>query len=118
MGGYLVWIAAIIALAAGILIGYLVRRAVGETKIKSAETEAKRILDEATKAGETRKKEMLVEARDEIQKLREELEREVRRDGRRFRRLNAGSSQKRRRLIDGRSLSVKERKTSQSRRKP
>ncbi len=72
------WAFAAIALAVGVIGGYFVRRAIGEAKIASAETEAKRIVDEASKTGETRKKEMLVEAKDETQKLREELEREVR----------------------------------------
>ncbi|NLA60428.1 MAG: DUF3552 domain-containing protein, partial [Firmicutes bacterium] len=59
------WTVPLIALLVGALAGYLVRRAVGEAKIKSAEVEAKRILDDATKSAETKKREILVEARDE-----------------------------------------------------
>ncbi|MGE5578598.1 MAG: ribonuclease Y [Bacillota bacterium] len=72
------WAIGAAALVVGLVAGYLVRRAVGEAKIKSAEAEAKRVLDEAYKSGETRKRELLVEARDETQRLREELEREIR----------------------------------------
>lgn len=62
----------------GVLLGYILRRVIGEAKISSAEAEAKRIVDEAVKAAETKKREILVEARDESQKLREDLEREIR----------------------------------------
>jgi len=72
------WVIGAAMLVVGIAAGYFIRRALGEARISSAEVEAKRILDDATKAGETRKREMLVEARDESQKLREDLEREVR----------------------------------------
>ncbi len=72
------WAIGAAMLLVGIVAGYVVRRSVGEAKIKSAETEAKRVLDEASKAGETRKKELLIEARDENQKLREEMEKEIR----------------------------------------
>jgi len=72
------WAIGAVALVVGFVTGYLIRRAVGEARIKSAEAEAKRILDEAVKSGEARKKELLVEARDETQRLREELEREIR----------------------------------------
>jgi ribonuclease Y len=74
------WIFAAIAIAflAGIGAGYLLRRTIGEAKIVSAETEAKRILDEAQKEAETNKKAILLEAKDDVQKLRDEVERESR----------------------------------------
>lgn len=72
------WVIGAAMLVVGIAAGYFIRRALGEARISSAEVEAKRILDDATKAGEAKKREMLVEARDESQKLREDLEREVR----------------------------------------
>lgn len=72
------WAIGAVMLVLGVVAGYLVRRSVGEAKISSAEAEAKRILDEATKSGETRKREVLVEARDETQRLREDLEKESR----------------------------------------
>jgi ribonuclease Y len=72
------WVIGAAMLVVGIAAGYFIRRALGEARISSAEVEAKRILDDATKAVEAKKREMLVEARDESQKLREDLEREVR----------------------------------------
>jgi len=60
------------------IIGYLVRRYIAESKIKNAETEAKRILEDAEKDAETNKKEVVLEAKEEIHKLRAELDREIR----------------------------------------
>lgn len=72
------WAIGAVMLLVGIAGGYFIRRAVGEAKISSAEAEAKRLLDEAAKGAEGKKRELLLEARDESQKLREEVEREVR----------------------------------------
>ena len=64
------------ALALGILFGILIRKSVAESKIKSAEAEAKRIVDDAVKTAEARKKEILVEAKEDILKAKTEAERE------------------------------------------
>ena len=45
-------------------------------KIKSADEEATRLYNEAIKAGESKKREMLLEAKEEIHKTRTENERE------------------------------------------
>ena len=66
----------VIALALGILFGVLLRKGIAESKIKSAEAEAKRIVDDAVKAAEARKKEMIVEAKEDILKAKTEAERE------------------------------------------
>ncbi|HHX10289.1 MAG TPA: ribonuclease Y [Firmicutes bacterium] len=71
-----IWYALVLAL--GALIGYLLRRIIGEAKIASAETEAQRILDQAIKTAETKHREIVLEARDNAQKLRAELDRESR----------------------------------------
>jgi ribonuclease Y len=69
------------ALAVGLLIGVLVGRALrkkfAESKIGSAELEAKRLLDEAAKQAETKKKETLLEAKEEILRQKNESEREI-----------------------------------------
>ena len=57
--------------------GVFYRKRVGEREIGSAEQEATRIINEAIRGGENRKKELLMEARDEIHKSRTEYEREV-----------------------------------------
>ena len=69
-------IAAIVALVIGILIGYFMRKKTAEAKINSAEAHAKKIVDEATALAETKKKEMIVEAKEEILKVKTEAERE------------------------------------------
>ncbi len=74
------WIAIVIgaaALVVGILVGFFVRRAIGEAKIGSAETEAKRILEEAQKDAESKKKDLLLEAKEEALRVRNETERDL-----------------------------------------
>ncbi len=53
------------------------RRKTAEAAIGSAEAEAERILKEATATAESKKKETLLEAKDEIHRLRNESEREL-----------------------------------------
>ena len=56
------------------LVGIAYRKKVAEREIGSAETEATRIINEAIKGGENKKREMLVEAKEEIHKSRTEYE--------------------------------------------
>ena len=70
-------ISAIVLLAIGFLLGILVRKKIGEAKIGSAEEEAKRIINDAIKLGETKQKEALLEAKEEIHKNRSEAEKET-----------------------------------------
>ena len=75
------YIWAAIAVAVAVLfffIGVIYRKKVAEREISSAEDEARRIINEAIKGGENKKREMLVEAKEEIHKNRTEYEREVR----------------------------------------
>lgn len=58
-------------------IGVTYRKTVAEREIGSAEQEATRLINEAIRAGESRKKELMVEAKDEIHKSRTEHEKEV-----------------------------------------
>jgi ribonuclease Y len=69
-------IVGIICAIIGIIIGYFIRKNISESKIGSAELEAKRIIEDANQKAETRKKEILVEAKDEAHRLRNEVERE------------------------------------------
>ena len=73
-------ITALVALVVGGAVGFLIRKSVAEKKIKSAEAEAQRVKDEIIKAAEAKKKEMLVEAKEEILKQRSETERELKKD--------------------------------------
>ncbi len=74
-------ICGVIALVVGLLIafplGVQYRKRVAEAELGSAEEEAKRILSDAIKAAESKKKEALVEAKDEIHKMRTETDKEL-----------------------------------------
>ncbi|MEG0229269.1 MAG: ribonuclease Y, partial [Oscillospiraceae bacterium] len=61
----------------GFLAGKIYRQKVAEAKIGSAEEEAKRIISDAIKSAETKKKETLIEAKDEMFKLRTETEKDL-----------------------------------------
>ena len=63
--------------AGGAFIGIAYRKKVFESIIGSADTEAKRIVEEAVKNAETKKKEALLEAKEEIIKNKNEAEREL-----------------------------------------
>ena len=80
----IVWL--VVAVFAGLLVGGICaffigvsyRRKVAEAELGSAEEEAKRIVSDAIKTAEAKKKEALVDAKDEIHKLKQENERELR----------------------------------------
>jgi len=73
----LIVLGAAVMLAVGFAGGIVYRKRVSEREIGSAEAEATRIINEAIRSGESRKKEMLLEAKDEIHKSRTEHEKEV-----------------------------------------
>ena len=61
----------------GVAIGYAVRRYISEGKLKNAEELSKKIINDAENQAQTQKKVLLVEAKEEIQKLRSEQENEA-----------------------------------------
>ena len=78
------WLAIVIGVGIGIvvgvvvtLIGFAIRRKSGKAKVASAESEAKRILDEAQKNAEAKKKDLLLEAKEEALRVRNETERDL-----------------------------------------
>ena len=73
----LICAAAVVGLGVGIPVGVGIRKKTAEREIGSAEQEAIRLINEAIRNGESRKKEMLLEAKDEIHKSRTEHEKEV-----------------------------------------
>lgn len=77
MGWIIGIITTILGIAAGFGGGVLYRKRVAERAIGSAEEEATRLVNEAIRTGENRKKEMLLEAKDEIHKSRAEHDKEV-----------------------------------------
>ena len=70
-------VAALVGIAGGFFAGVSYRKNVAEKEIQSAEDEARRIINDAIKGAESKKREALVEAKEEIHKNRTEYEREV-----------------------------------------
>lgn len=70
-------VAAIIVGALGFVLGMMYRKHKAEAEIGSAEEQAKRILSDAMKSAEAKKKEAVLETKDEIHKLREASEAEI-----------------------------------------
>ena len=62
----------IVAFAVAFFLGVTYRKKVAEREIMSAENEAKRIINDAIKNAESKKREALVEAKEEIHKSRSE----------------------------------------------
>ncbi|MDD2215194.1 MAG: ribonuclease Y [Eubacteriales bacterium] len=69
---------ALVALTFGLLIGYILRKTIGEKAIGSAEQKARNLILDAENRSETIKKEITIEAKEEAHKVRSEVEREVR----------------------------------------
>ena len=73
------WLAIVLIVAfcvIGFVLGMTYRKKVAEREISSAEDEAKRIINDAIKSAESKKREALDEAKEEIHKSRSEFERE------------------------------------------
>ena len=73
----LIALGALVLAVISFVAGTIYRKRVSEREIGSAEQEATRLINEAIRSGESRKKEMLLEAKDEIHKSRTEYEKEV-----------------------------------------
>ena len=73
----IIWVVAVIAaLVIGFILGVVYRKKVAEAEIAGAEEEAKRIINDAIKSAESKKREALVEAKEEIHRNRTEFEKE------------------------------------------
>lgn len=68
----------VVAAVAGIAVGIVYRKKVAEATIGSAQQEATRIVNDAVSKAESKKKEAILEAKDEIHRQRNELEKELR----------------------------------------
>jgi ribonucrease Y len=71
-------ISILLGLFVGAVVGYFIRKSIAEAKIAGAKNAAEQILEDAKRDAEALKKESLLEAKDEIHKLRTEAERDVR----------------------------------------
>ncbi len=78
VGAAVVWFVLMRKVKASYNKGYEDRKQKAEAEFESAEKESQRIVGEAEKVGERRKRDLLLEAREEIHKSRMELEKEVR----------------------------------------
>ena len=66
------------ALVFGLFAGYVYRRNIAEAKIARAEDAVKHMIDDAQKKSEALKKETILEAKEEVLRLRNEFEKEIR----------------------------------------
>ena len=65
------------ALVVGLGAGYFIRKMIAEAKISSAESAAKKIIDEANQEANSLKRESQLEAKEEAHRMRSELDKEV-----------------------------------------
>ena len=70
-------IVAVAGLAVGGLVTYLFLKTSGKAKLASAQAEAKQILEDAIRTAETRKKESLLEAKEETIRLKNDADNEI-----------------------------------------
>ena len=68
----------LIALIIGLLVGYILRKSIGEKTIGNAETKAKNLILDAEKNAENIRKEVVLEAKEEAQRERNDVEKEIR----------------------------------------
>ena len=73
----LIVVGVLVGAAAGIFVGSMYRKKVAEAEIGSAEQEAKRIVADAMKNAEAKKKEAILEGKDEVHRFRTESEKEL-----------------------------------------
>ena len=73
----LVFVAAVVCGALGFYLGGENRKRTAEAKLGSAEEEAKRIVNDAIKAAEQKRKETIIEAKDEAFKIKAEADKEI-----------------------------------------
>ncbi|MFL6562546.1 MAG: ribonuclease Y [Bacillus sp. (in: firmicutes)] len=71
-------ISILLGLIVGAVVGYFVHKSIADAKVAGAKNAAEQILEDAKRDADSLKKEALLEAKDEIHKLRTEAEREVR----------------------------------------
>ncbi|MFT5871623.1 MAG: ribonuclease Y [Clostridium sp.] len=69
---------AIVIVLVGIFVAIYWRKNISQANISGAEKEAKKILDESVKDAESKKKEAILEAKEEVHRLRTDLEKESR----------------------------------------
>ena len=79
-------------------VGFFVRKKLAECKMESAEKEAKRIIESATRDAENKKKEEIFKAKEEIMSARQDLDQEIKERRGEIQRTGKTFSTKRRKL--------------------
>ena len=69
--------ALLVGAAIGVFFGIRIRKSTAEKEIGSAEEEAKKIVSDAIKTAEAKKKEVILEGKDEVHRFRTESEKEI-----------------------------------------
>ena len=77
MNTIIVIFAVLISLAIGIFVGIFIRKKIAESKIQSAEQEAKRLIEDANTKIESKQKEEMLRVKEEMLKVRNELDQEI-----------------------------------------
>ena len=70
-------VAVLVGVGIGFFIGVTYRKKVAEQKIGSAEAEAMKIINDAIKSAEQKRKESALEAKDEMFRIRSEADKEI-----------------------------------------
>ena len=78
MGIAILVIVGLAALGIGMLVGYILRKSIGEKTIGNAETKARNLILDAENKAETIKKELVLEAKEEAHRHRKDAEKEIR----------------------------------------
>ncbi|SHE41325.1 ribonucrease Y [Seinonella peptonophila] len=97
-----------ISLVIGLFVGYWFRRSTAEARIGSAEKEAVHIIEQAEKEAEGLKKEKMIEARDELHLMRQDVEKEIREQRNELQRIERRLGQKEE-MLDKKQQNVEER---------
>ena len=74
---FILGIAVVAAGGVGLLVGFLIRKRLGEAKLESAEKLAERTVAEAEKKAEMLKKEALLQAKDNLYQTKAEFDKEM-----------------------------------------
>ncbi len=104
-------IIAIVVFIVAFLLGITYRKKVSEREIQSAEEKAKRIINDSIKAAESKKREALLEAKEEIHKSRNDWNGRSVNGGPNSRNRSAGSSKRKKRSTRRRMRWKRKRKT-------
>ena len=67
----------VVCLLVGLLVGYILRKTIGERAIGSAEQTAKNLILDAEKKADTIRKEIALEAKEEAHRLRSDVDKEI-----------------------------------------